>query len=46
MTDDDREALGTLISIDGFDGIVRMDFDKQLKILQLRYLGKLAENVG
>jgi len=46
LTDDDREALGTLISIDGFDGIVRMDFDKQLKILQLRYLGKLAENVG
>lgn len=39
---EDREATGELISIDDKDGIVRMDQDKQLKILQLRFLGKVA----
>jgi len=39
---EDREATGELISIDDKDGIVRMDADKQLKILQLRYLGTIA----
>ncbi|CAM9491533.1 unnamed protein product [Lampetra planeri] len=38
---EDREATGTLISIDGEDGIVRMELDNQLKILNLRFLGKL-----
>jgi len=32
---DDVGQTGELISIDGNDGIVRMDQDKQLKILQL-----------
>ena len=39
---EDRESTGELISIDDKDGIVRMDQDKQLKILQLRFLGKIA----
>merc|ERR1711981_573113 len=39
---EDRESIGKLISIDGYDGIVRMEQDKQLKILQLRFLGKVA----
>uniref|UniRef100_H2Y415 Transcription elongation factor SPT5 n=1 Tax=Ciona savignyi TaxID=51511 RepID=H2Y415_CIOSA len=39
---EDRETTGELISIDDKDGIVRMDQDKQLKILQLRFLGKIA----
>ena len=38
---EDRESTGELISIDDKDGIVRMDHDKQLKILQLRFLGKI-----
>ena len=42
---EDREATGELISIDDKDGIVRMDADKQLKILQLRYLGTIATQV-
>lgn len=40
---EDREATGVLLSIDGEDGIVRMDLDEQLKILNLRFLGKLLE---
>uniref|UniRef100_A0A5F8G394 Transcription elongation factor SPT5 n=1 Tax=Monodelphis domestica TaxID=13616 RepID=A0A5F8G394_MONDO len=40
---EDREATGDLLSIDGEDGIVRMDLDEQLKILNLRFLGKLLE---
>lgn len=39
---EDREMTGELISIDDKDGIVRMDADNQLKILQLRFLGKIA----
>ncbi|XP_070567089.1 transcription elongation factor SPT5-like [Ptychodera flava] len=42
---EDRESTGTLINIDGSDGIVKMDQggpDVQLKILQLRHLGKLV----
>nr|CAB3266712.1 transcription elongation factor SPT5 [Phallusia mammillata] len=39
---EDRESTGVLISIDGKDGIVRMEQDHQLKILQLRFLGKIA----
>lgn len=35
---EDREATGVLLSIDGEDGIVRMDLDEQLKILNLRFL--------
>lgn len=38
---EDREASGVLLSIDGEDGIVRMELDEQLKILNLRFLGKL-----
>uniref|UniRef100_A0AAZ3R2U9 Transcription elongation factor SPT5 n=1 Tax=Oncorhynchus tshawytscha TaxID=74940 RepID=A0AAZ3R2U9_ONCTS len=38
---EDREATGILLSIDGDDGIVRMELDDQLKILNLRFLGKL-----
>lgn len=38
---EDREACGVLLSIDGEDGIVRMELDEQLKILNLRFLGKL-----
>ena len=41
ISGEDRENIGTLISIDGYDGIVRMEQDKQLKILNLRLLGKL-----
>ena len=33
---EDREATGILLSIDGDDGIVRMELDDQLKILNLR----------
>uniref|UniRef100_A0A8B9NF45 Transcription elongation factor SPT5 n=1 Tax=Accipiter nisus TaxID=211598 RepID=A0A8B9NF45_9AVES len=40
---EDREATGILLSIDGEDGIVRMDLEEQLKILNLRFLGKLLE---
>ncbi|KFO71672.1 Transcription elongation factor SPT5 [Cuculus canorus] len=40
---EDREATGILLSIDGEDGIVRMDLEEQLKILNLRFLGKLQE---
>uniref|UniRef100_A0A3P9NKA0 Transcription elongation factor SPT5 n=1 Tax=Poecilia reticulata TaxID=8081 RepID=A0A3P9NKA0_POERE len=36
---EDREATGILLSIDGDDGIVRMELDDQLKILNLRFLG-------
>ena len=43
---EDRESTGELISIDGKDGIVRMDQDQQLKILQLRFLGKIAGEQG
>ena len=39
---EDREATGELISIDDKDGIVRMDLDNQLKIHQLRFLGRVA----
>ncbi|XP_077978109.1 transcription elongation factor SPT5-like [Glandiceps talaboti] len=42
---EDRESTGILINIDGQDGIVKMDqggTDVQLKILQLRHLGKLV----
>ncbi|CAK8694828.1 transcription elongation factor SPT5-like isoform X2 [Clavelina lepadiformis] len=39
---EDRETTGELISIDDKDGIVRMDHDNQLKILQLRFLGKIS----
>uniref|UniRef100_A0A8C5FE73 DRB sensitivity-inducing factor large subunit n=1 Tax=Gadus morhua TaxID=8049 RepID=A0A8C5FE73_GADMO len=38
---EDREATGVLLSIDGDDGIVRMELDGQLKILNLRFLGRL-----
>ncbi|MGH0148415.1 UNVERIFIED_CONTAM: hypothetical protein FKN15_014145 [Acipenser sinensis] len=38
---EDREATGILLSIDGEDGIVRMELDELLKILNLRFLGKL-----
>lgn len=38
---EDREATGVLLSIDNEDGIVRMDLDDQLKILNLHFLGKL-----
>ncbi|XP_040298487.1 transcription elongation factor SPT5 isoform X1 [Bufo bufo] len=38
---EDREAMGILLSIDNEDGIVRMDLDDQLKILNLHFLGKL-----
>ncbi|TSN39346.1 Transcription elongation factor SPT5 [Bagarius yarrelli] len=38
---EDRESTGVLLSIDGEDGIVRMELDEQLKILNLRFLGKL-----
>lgn len=38
---EDREATGILLSIDGDDGIVRMELDDQLKILNLRFLGRL-----
>uniref|UniRef100_A0A3B3CKB0 Spt5 C-terminal domain-containing protein n=1 Tax=Oryzias melastigma TaxID=30732 RepID=A0A3B3CKB0_ORYME len=38
---EDREATGILLSIDGDDGIVRMELDDQLKILNLRFLGQL-----
>ena len=41
---DDVGQTGELISIDGNDGIVRMDQDKQLKILQLKFLGKIYQN--
>uniref|UniRef100_A0A4W3HGL2 Transcription elongation factor SPT5 n=1 Tax=Callorhinchus milii TaxID=7868 RepID=A0A4W3HGL2_CALMI len=40
---EDREATGMLLSIDGEDGIVRMELDDQLKILNLRFLGILSE---
>jgi len=40
---DDIGQTGELISIDGNDGIVRMDQDKQLKILQLKFLGKIHQ---
>ncbi|XP_059135222.1 transcription elongation factor SPT5 isoform X3 [Peromyscus eremicus] len=41
---EDREATGVLLSIDGEDGIIRMDLeDQQIKILNLRFLGKLLE---
>ena len=39
---EDRESIGKLISIDGYDGIVKMEADRQLKILQLRFLAKVA----
>lgn len=42
---EDRETTGELISIDDKDGIVRMDVDNQLKILQLRFLGKIATKI-
>lgn len=38
---EDREAMGILLSIDNEDGIVRMDLDDQLKILNLHFLGRL-----
>ncbi|KAK7881969.1 hypothetical protein WMY93_028143 [Mugilogobius chulae] len=38
---EDREATGILLSIDGDDGIVRMELDDALKILNLRFLGRL-----
>ncbi|KAM9811761.1 LOW QUALITY PROTEIN: transcription elongation factor SPT5 [Syngnathus typhle] len=37
-----REATGTLLSIDGDDGIVRKVLDNQLMILNLRFLGCLG----
>uniref|UniRef100_A0A8D0KEQ0 Transcription elongation factor SPT5 n=1 Tax=Salvator merianae TaxID=96440 RepID=A0A8D0KEQ0_SALMN len=40
---EDREATGILLSIDGDDGIVRMDLEEQLKILNLRFLGRVLE---
>nr|XP_006824005.1 PREDICTED: transcription elongation factor SPT5 isoform X2 [Saccoglossus kowalevskii] len=44
---EDRESTGTLINIDGQDGIVKMDqavgSDVQLKILHLGHLGKFVE---
>ncbi len=40
---EDREATGILLSIDGDDGIVRMELDDQLKILNLRFLGRLEQ---
>ncbi|XP_034294075.1 transcription elongation factor SPT5 isoform X1 [Pantherophis guttatus] len=40
---EDREGTGMLLSIDGDDGIVRMNPEEQLKILNLRFLGKLVE---
>ncbi|KAL7980708.1 hypothetical protein Chor_001862 [Crotalus horridus] len=39
---EDREATGMLLSIDGEDGIVRMNPEEQLRILNLRFLGKLV----
>ncbi|CAM9321475.1 unnamed protein product [Lampetra planeri] len=43
---EDREATGILLSIDGDDGIVRMELDNQLKILNLRFLGTSPEEVA
>lgn len=40
---EDREATGILLSIDGDDGIVRMEMDDLLKILNLRFLGRLKD---
>ncbi|XP_074666244.1 transcription elongation factor SPT5-like isoform X2 [Strix aluco] len=40
---EDREATGILLSIDGEEGVVRMDLEEQFKILNLRSLGKLVE---
>lgn len=34
---------GELISINGDDGIIRMDQDNQLKMINLEYLGGLNE---
>lgn len=39
---EDREATGMLLSIDGEDGIVRMNPEEQIKIFNLRFLGKLV----
>lgn len=39
---EDREATGMLLSIDEGDGIVRMNPEEQLRILNLRFLGKLV----
>jgi len=36
----DKDDTGTLISIDGLDGIIKMDRDESLKMLQLDYLAK------
>ncbi|XP_074713756.1 transcription elongation factor SPT5-like isoform X1 [Strix uralensis] len=40
---EDREATGILLSIDGEDGIVRMDLEKKLKIFNLCSLSKLVK---
>lgn len=39
---EDREGTGTLLSIDGEDGIVRMNPERTIRILNLRFLGKLV----
>lgn len=38
---DDREAVGTLLSIDNQEGVVQLT-NGQVKMLQLRYLCRIA----
>lgn len=40
---EDWEVMGVLLSIDGEDGIVCMDFDEQFKIFNFCFLGKFLE---
>ncbi|ETE63753.1 Transcription elongation factor SPT5, partial [Ophiophagus hannah] len=40
---EDREATGMLLSIDREDGIVRMNPEEEIRILNLRFLGKVVE---
>lgn len=37
---DDRESTGELISIDGSEGVVKIDGTGDIKLIQLRYLCK------
>lgn len=38
---EDREQTGTLLSIDGHDGVCQMDADDEIQVLNLKYLCKM-----
>lgn len=42
---DDRDSTGSLLSIDSQEGVVKLDQNGDVKMLQLKYLCKLKDDM-